>query len=201
MILKKLISAWDGICINFAGFLVTALFSGMTNGSSVTYFNSPVGILEIKSSAGAIHGILFVNTWKGPKLSDEEMKSSAGGAIVDTCIAQLEEYFAGKRRVFDFPFSQDGTAFQQKIWNALLDIPFGKTISYQELSRRTGNVKAIRAVGTTNGKNQLCIVVPCHRVIGANGSLVGYGGELWRKKWLLDHEAKYAYGVQELGDW
>ena len=70
-----------------------------------------------------------------------------------------------------------------------------------ELSKRTGNVKAIRAVGTTNGKNQLSIVVPCHRVIGSNGSLVGYGGDLWRKKWLLDHEAKYAHGVQELGDW
>lgn len=173
----------------------------MVNGLSVTYFSSPVGILEIKSTAEAIHAILFVNAWKGPKLSNEEMKSSGGSVIVDTCVTQLEEYFSGKRRVFDLPFSQDGTAFQQKIWNALLDIPFGKTISYLELSRRTGNVKAIRAVGTTNGKNQLCIVVPCHRVIGANGSLVGYGGELWRKKWLLDHEAKYAYGVQELGDW
>ncbi|MCO5240804.1 MAG: methylated-DNA--[protein]-cysteine S-methyltransferase [Chitinophagaceae bacterium] len=167
----------------------------------VTYYDSPLGMLEIKSSADAIHAILFVNAWKGPKLNETEIKQDIGSAVVRRCMTQLDEYFAGNRRVFDFPFSQEGTAFQQKIWTALLDIPFGKTISYLELSKRTGNVKAIRAVGTTNGKNQLSIVVPCHRVIGANGSLVGYGGDLWRKKWLLDHEAKYAYGVQELGDW
>ena len=173
----------------------------IATGLSVTYYASPVGTLEIKSSAKAIHAILFVNAWKGPKLDEDEMAGNASSGIVKTCIAQLDEYFEGTRREFDFSFEQDGTAFQQKIWNALLDIPFGKTISYLELSKRTGNVKAIRAVGTTNGKNQLCIVVPCHRVIGSNGSLVGYGGDLWRKKWLLDHEAKYAHGVQELGDW
>ena len=172
----------------------------IATGLSVTYYASPVGTLEIKSSAKAIHAILFVNAWKGPKLDEDEMTGNASSGIVKTCIAQLDEYFEGTRREFDFSFEQDGTAFQQKIWNALLDIPFGKTISYLELSKRTGNVKAIRAVGTTNGKNQLCIVVPCHRVIGSNGSLVGYGGDLWRKKWLLDHEAKYAHGVQELGD-
>lgn len=173
----------------------------VATGLCVTYYNSPVGTLEIKSSAEAIHAILFVNAWKGPKLNEAEIKHDAGSAVVHTCTTQLDEYFAGRRRVFDFPFSQEGTPFQQKIWNALPGIPFGKTISYLELSKRTGNVKAIRAVGTTNGKNQLCIVVPCHRVIGANGSLVGYGGDLWRKKWLLDHEAKYAHGVQELGEW
>lgn len=173
----------------------------IATGLSVTYYSSPVGVLEIKSSGEAIHAILFVNAWKGPKRDVSEMTGNAGCNIVDICTAQLDEYLEGKRRIFDFSFVQDGTAFQQRIWNALLEIPFGKTISYLELSKRTGNVKAIRAVGTTNGKNQLSIVVPCHRVIGSNGSLVGYGGDLWRKKWLLDHEAKYAHGVQELGDW
>lgn len=173
----------------------------IATGLSVTYYTSPVGVLEIKSSGEAIHAILFVNAWKGPKLDEDEMRGNANSETVKACTTQLDEYFEGKRREFDFPFDQDGTSFQQKIWSALLDIPFGKTISYLELSKRTGNVKAIRAVGTTNGKNQLCIVVPCHRVIGSNGSLVGYGGDLWRKKWLLDHEAKYAHGVQELGDW
>ncbi len=173
----------------------------ITAGLLVTYYPSPVGTLQIKSSAAAIHAILFVNAWKGPKLNEDEMTDNAGSAVVKLCTTQLDEYFEGKRRTFDFAFAQDGTAFQQRIWNALLEIPFGKTISYMELSKRTGNVKAIRAVGTTNGKNQLSIVVPCHRVIGSNGSLVGYGGDLWRKKWLLDHEAKYAHGVQELGDW
>lgn len=173
----------------------------ITTGLFITYYASPVGTLQIKSSAEAIHAILFVNAWKGPKLDGGEMTDSANSAVVKSCTVQLDEYFEGKRREFDFPFAQEGTAFQQKIWNALVEIPFGRTISYMELAKRTGNVKAIRAVGTTNGKNQLSIVVPCHRVIGANGSLVGYGGELWRKKWLLGHEVKYAYGVQELGEW
>ncbi|MGN6436175.1 MAG: methylated-DNA--[protein]-cysteine S-methyltransferase [Agriterribacter sp.] len=168
----------------------------------ITYYESPVGLLEIKADDEGIHAILFVNAWKGPKLDAEQIEQRTSKNIhINTCISQLNEYFEGKRKDFDFPFSQKGTAFQQKVWNGLLDIPYGKTISYMELSKRIGDTKAIRAVGTTNGKNQLCIVVPCHRVIGANGSLVGYGGDLWRKKWLLDHEAKYYGGVQTLGGW
>lgn len=88
--------------------------------------------------------------------------------------------------------------FQEKVWQELLKIAPGQTISYMQLSKRLGDVKAIRAVGTANGKNTVAIIVPCHRVIGSNGDLVGYGGELWRKKWLLDHEAKYSNGVQTL---
>src|SRR5690606_12388859 len=107
----------------------------IATGLSVTYYTSPVGILDIKSSGEAIHAILFVNAWKGPKLSDDEMTGNANSDMVKICTAQLDEYFEGKRREFDFPFGQDGTAFQQKIWNALLDIPFGKTISYLELSK------------------------------------------------------------------
>ncbi len=159
-------------------------------------------MLEIKACNDAVHAILFVNSQKGPKLDESLLKPNPDSNYhAENCISQLAEYFEGKRTSFDFKFNQQGTAFQTKVWTALLDIPFGKTISYLELSKRTGDVKAIRAVGITNGKNQLCIVVPCHRVVGANGNLVGYGGDIWRKKWLLEHEAKYANGLQTLGGW
>jgi methylated-DNA-[protein]-cysteine S-methyltransferase len=117
--------------------------------------------------------------------------------LLQTCIKQLDEYFAGKRRQFSLPLNQDGTDFQVKIWNLLYKIPYGKTISYNELSRQHGDPKAIGAVASANGKNNICIIVPCHRVIGSNQSLIGYAGGLWRKKWLLDHEAKYYSGVQQ----
>ena len=103
-------------------------------------------------------------------------------------VLQLKDYFEGKRNHFDFPLNPEGTPFQQKVWSALLEIPFGKTVSYLELSKKLGDVKAIRAVASANGKNPLWIVVPCHRVIGTDGSLTGYAGGLWRKKWLLEHE-------------
>lgn len=101
---------------------------------------------------------------------------------------QLQEYFSGNRIVFDFKLNPAGTVFQKKVWNELLKIPFGKTVSYQEITNQLGDPKAIRAVANANGKNPLWIVVPCHRVIGSDGSLTGYAGGLWRKKWLLDHE-------------
>ena len=101
---------------------------------------------------------------------------------------QLRDYFDGKRTSFTFKTNPKGTAFQQKIWSKLLEIPFGTTISYLELSKKIGDIKAIRAVAAANGKNPLWIVVPCHRVIGSDGSLIGYAGGLWRKKWLLEHE-------------
>ena len=111
---------------------------------------------------------------------------------------QLQEYFDGKRTDFDLPLQQEGSAFQQSVWAVLNDISYGKTVSYLQLSKRIGNAKAIRAVGITNGKNAISIIVPCHRVIGSNGSLTGYGGGLWRKQWLPEHEAKFANGVQQL---
>jgi len=100
--------------------------------------------------------------------------------------------------VFELPINQHGTVFQKEVWNELMQIPFGRTISYLELARKTGDSKATRAVANANGKNNVCIIVPCHRVIGANKELVGYSGGLWRKKWMLEHEAKLAYGVQTL---
>jgi methylated-DNA-[protein]-cysteine S-methyltransferase len=103
-------------------------------------------------------------------------------------VTQLQEYFIGKRTEFTFKLNPKGTEFQKKVWQELLQIPYGKTCSYLELSKKLGDVKAIRAVASANGKNPLWIVVPCHRVIGTDGSLTGYAGGLWRKKWLLEHE-------------
>lgn len=114
------------------------------------------------------------------------------------CVEQLIQYFNGQRRQFELPLNQPGTNFQQGVWSELLQIPFGKTISYLELARRIGDTKATRAVANANGKNNIAIIVPCHRVIGSNRELIGYAGGLWRKKWLLEHEAKVAYGVQTL---
>lgn len=102
--------------------------------------------------------------------------------------SQLKDYFSGNRNTFDLKINPHGTEFQKKVWQALLEIPFGKTMSYHQLSVKLGDVKAIRAVASANGRNPLWIVVPCHRVIGSDGSLTGYAGGLWRKKWLLEHE-------------
>lgn len=167
--------------------------------TETTYYQSPVGILEIQGTDETILAVLFVNSWKGTKLVEDELNfAKPGSAAIKDCIQQLDEYFEGSRTDFTLHTLQAGTGFQQSVWKELCNIPYGRTISYLELSKRLGNVKAIRAVGTANGKNSISIIVPCHRVIGANGSLVGYGGDLWRKKWLLDHEAKHANGVQTL---
>jgi methylated-DNA-[protein]-cysteine S-methyltransferase len=163
------------------------------------YYQSPVGVLEIRSNGNAISDVLFLNSWKGTKVDEAAISFvKPQSPVIKNCIKQLDEYFAGKRTEFTIPITQVGTEFQQGVWKELCNIPYAKTISYMELSKRIGNVKAIRAVGTANGNNSVCIIVPCHRVIGSNGDLVGYGGDLWRKKWLLEHEAKYAYGVQTL---
>lgn len=125
------------------------------------------------------------------KISISEENLPASGVVpapLQEAVVQLKEYFAGERTNFSLNLNPEGTSFQKEIWNILLEIPFGKTTSYLELSKRFGNTKAIRAVAAANGKNPLWIVVPCHRVIGTDGSLTGYAGELWRKKWLLEHE-------------
>ncbi len=114
------------------------------------------------------------------------------------CIEQLIQYFNGERRIFELPINQTWYPFSAGNMESLMTIPFGKTISYMQLAIKTGDPKATRAVANANGKNNVAIIVPCHRVIGANRELVGYGGGLWRKKWLLEHEMKVAYGVQTL---
>ncbi|MEO7305916.1 MAG: methylated-DNA--[protein]-cysteine S-methyltransferase [Ferruginibacter sp.] len=165
----------------------------------IVYYQSPLGALEIRSTGSAISDVLFVNSWKGAKINEAELNfTKPKTPVIKGCIKQLDEYFAGKRTEFTVHTSQVGTEFQQTVWAELCKIPYGRTISYMGLSKRIGNVKAIRAVGTANGNNSICIIVPCHRVIGSNGDLVGYGGDLWRKKWLLEHEGKVANGVQTL---
>ncbi len=140
---------------------------------------SPVGILEISGSAGGIRSILF---------SNENVHTPEVPLCLQDCVNQLNEYFEGKRKVFDLNLDPSGTDFQLKVWKQLQTIPFGKTISYLDLARLTGSKTNTRAVGNANGKNKINIVVPCHRVIGSNGKLTGYGGGLWRKEILLKLE-------------
>ncbi len=167
--------------------------------TETVFYKSPVGVLEICSIDNAIAAVLFLNSWKGKKINEAEISfAKPKSAAVKNCTLQLDEYFSGNRTGFSIDTIQDGTVFQQTVWKELCNIPYAKTISYLQLSKRIGNVKAIRAVGTANGNNSISIIIPCHRVIGSNGNLIGYGGDFWRKKWLLDHEAKFAYGVQTL---
>jgi methylated-DNA-[protein]-cysteine S-methyltransferase len=143
------------------------------------FINSPLGITKIE---GDENGIAIISV-----LSEGEVTSKIPLELQEAVI-QLQDYFEGKRTDFTFKLNPKGTDFQQKVWQELLKIPFGKTLSYMDLSKKLGDVKAIRAVASANGKNPLWIVVPCHRVIGTDGSLTGYAGGLWRKKWLLEHE-------------
>ncbi|TXI67483.1 MAG: methylated-DNA--[protein]-cysteine S-methyltransferase [Flavobacterium sp.] len=142
--------------------------------------NTPLGFTEIQGDENGVSKIHVMNekvetTTKVPK----ELKE---------VVIQLQEYFNEKRTDFSFKINPTGTDFQKKVWQELVNIPYGKTCSYLELSKKLGDVKAIRAVASANGKNPLWIVIPCHRVIGSDGSLTGYAGGLWRKKWLLEHE-------------
>ena len=146
----------------------------------VAHINTPVGICLIE---GNDLGVAKISILDEPFAVTKAIPESLKKAV-----SQLEEYFAGSRQNFDFPINPQGTDFQKRVWDALLKIPFGTTTSYQALSIKLGDVKAIRAVASANGKNPLWIVVPCHRVIGSDGSLTGYAGGLWRKKWLLEHE-------------
>lgn len=143
------------------------------------FINTPLGTAKIKGDERGISVISILQEGEISKVIPLELKDA---------VKQLQEYFDGKRTSFNFAINPKGTDFQQKVWKALLEIPFGKTTSYLELSKKLGDVKAIRAVASANGKNPLWIVVPCHRVIGSDGSLTGYAGGLWRKKWLLEHE-------------
>ena len=162
---------------------------------STTYYQSPLGLLRISGTETYISEISFIDHLEEASRNTSHAQLSP---IILQCLEQLIEYFQGQRRIFELPVFQEGTPFQQKVWNELMSIPYGKTLSYLELSRRMGDVNAIRAAASANGKNKIAIVVPCHRVIGSKRDLVGYSGGLWRKKWLLDHETKVLYGVQTL---
>ena len=143
------------------------------------FIKTPLGIAKI---IGDESGIMVIS------VLDEGEVSITIPIVLQEAVFQVNDYFDGKRTDFTFKLNPSGTEFQQKVWKGLLEIPFGKTMSYLELSKKLGDVKAIRAVASANGKNPLWIVVPCHRVIGTDGSLTGYAGGLWRKKWLLEHE-------------
>ena len=159
-----------------------------------TYYQSPIGLLRISGNEHFISEINFVDKIEKPP-GDKKRQLPP---LMIQCLEELIQYFQGERKNFTLPINQMGSAFQQKVWNELTAIPFGRTISYLELSRRLGDSKAIRAAAAANGRNNVAIIVPCHRVIGSNNKLVGYAGGLWRKKWLLEHEAKLAHGVQTL---
>jgi methylated-DNA-[protein]-cysteine S-methyltransferase len=160
-----------------------------------TYYQSPVGLIRISGTDQYVSEMIFIDNIQKPPV-DSHKKQLPPMAI--HAIEQLIQYFHGERRVFEFSMHQEGTEFQKKVWNELLNIPFGRTISYLELSKRLGDTKAIRAAASANGRNNIAIVVPCHRVIGSKNDLVGYAGGLWRKRWLLEHENKVANGVQTL---
>ncbi|WP_202702624.1 methylated-DNA--[protein]-cysteine S-methyltransferase [Flavobacterium sp. UGB4466] len=145
------------------------------------YVNSPLGITKI---VGDENGIAIVSV---SDVGDNDVSQTIP-KVLEKAVSQLQEYFDGKRTDFDLKLNPKGTDFQQKVWKSLLEIPYGKTISYMDQTKKLGDLKAIRAVASANGKNPLWIVVPCHRVIGTNGSLTGYAGGLSRKKWLLEHE-------------
>jgi methylated-DNA-[protein]-cysteine S-methyltransferase len=143
------------------------------------YYTSPVGELVIESKGEAI---TIVNFLKDSK------REIALTPVITQCIAELDEYFNAGRKFFTVELDPSGSEFQRKVWNALLEIPYGQTVSYEDIAKRVGDIKTIRAVGLANGQNPIAIIVPCHRVIGKNGELVGYGGGLENKEWLLQHE-------------
>ncbi|MCK0144208.1 methylated-DNA--[protein]-cysteine S-methyltransferase [Arenibacter sp. F26102] len=143
--------------------------------------NTPLGITKIE---GDENGLISITVF-----DSEEKVSDIIPEVLEDAVYQLEEYFEGSRTEFSLTLNPEGTDFQIKVWQALQQIPYGKTVSYLELSKTLGDVKAIRAVAAANGRNPLWIVVPCHRVIGSDGSLTGYAGGIHRKKWLLEHES------------
>lgn len=143
------------------------------------YMESPIGTIEIQSNESGICEVTFVEEKRFPI---EET------AILLACVTALEDYFSGKSKSFNIKLAAKGTDFQHNVWEKLQEIPFGTTQSYMDIARKLGDGKKVRAVGMANGKNPIAIIVPCHRVIGGNGNLIGYAGGLWRKEWLLKHE-------------
>jgi methylated-DNA-[protein]-cysteine S-methyltransferase len=145
------------------------------------HYRSPIGIIRIEETEETICSICALD--EATEFLEPQTQVSK------LAVQQLHEYFTGKRSIFDFPYHQNGTPFQQQVWQELSKVAFGTTQSYLQLAEQFGNPLAIRAIASANSKNKLWIVVPCHRIIGKNGDLTGYAGGLWRKKWLLQHEA------------
>lgn len=150
------------------------------------YLETPLGELELTSSSSHLLSALFVKTEKNV-LDKQPVLSSP---VNEEAKKQLNAYFKKEIRQFNLPLNPAGTDFQKSVWTELQKIPFGTTISYLTLAKRLGDVNSIRAAASANGKNPITIIIPCHRVIGADGKLVGYSGDMWRKQWLLNHESK-----------
>ncbi|WP_420603369.1 methylated-DNA--[protein]-cysteine S-methyltransferase [Flagellimonas sp.] len=146
----------------------------------LAYLQTPIGLAEFEGDENGLSAV---------RVLDQEKPIGIIPEALEDAVYQFQEYFEGKRENFDLKLNPSGTDFQKNVWKLLQEIPFGKTVSYLELSKKLGDPKAIRAVASANGKNPLWIIVPCHRVIGSNGDLVGYAGGLHRKKWLLEHES------------
>lgn len=155
-------------------------------GRYYSWINSPTGLIEITADEEGITSVLFRD--------DRKPREKFPSAFTEQCEKELNEYFLGERCEFSVPLNPRGTPFQQRVWNVLLDIPFRKTASYLDLAKILGDEKLTRAVGTANGQNPIAIIIPCHRVIGSDGSLTGYAGGLHRKKWLLKHEGIITQG-------
>jgi methylated-DNA-[protein]-cysteine S-methyltransferase len=150
-----------------------------------TFYLSPIGLLEIRGSEKGISSVSF----------DAKVDNVIEFSVcLRDCVIQLDEYFKRKRKTFDLKVDVEGTEFQTKVWKELVKIPYGETRTYNYIAKKLGDKEAVRAVGHANGKNPLAVIIPCHRVIGSDGKLVGYAGGLWRKKWLLDFENKDRQG-------
>jgi len=144
------------------------------------YCRSPIGVIEVKGTDVAVRSVDFV---------ERRREGFCCNGVVDEAVQEIEQYFTGKRQNFGMPLDLQGTPFQRAVWKELLKIPYGGTVSYGDIARAIGNPKAVRAVGGANHRNPAAIVVPCHRVIGSDGSMTGYGSGIWRKEWLLKHES------------
>ncbi len=154
------------------------------------WLETPIGPLEVVSDGAAVLAVAFAG---GPgRRKGAATETAARPPVLEHCLRQLEAYFRGERRSFDLPLRLEGTPFQRRVWQALLRVPYGRTATYGELAAALGSPRAGRAVGGANHRNPVSIIVPCHRVVGGDGGLVGYGGGLWRKEWLLRHERERA---------
>ena len=170
------------------------------------YFQSEIGLLEIFGTEESLLSVNFVADEAASQIvgraldeaSDEIDNETTIPGAVAACISQLEEYFRGERQIFSLKLEPEGTAFQKAVWRQLTTIPYGQTVSYLDVAKMIGNAPAVRAVGAANGRNPIAIVIPCHRVVGSDGRLTGYGGGLWRKEWLLNHERKFSSGQMAL---
>ena len=177
---------------------MTTTQSHSVSTETLTYdvVQSPIGRLILASDGTALVGVWMANA--SPEDANWQRLEGDDDILTQTRM-ELDEYFDGRRHTFDVPLAPNGTEFQRSVWSALTKIPYGKTISYAELARRVGKEAAVRAVGAANGRNPIPVIVPCHRVIGSDGSLTGFGGGLPRKKWLLQHENALPRIQEELG--